>query len=90
MSMNGKTGYDEAALRDAHRHTIRNRGEIEHSQICHCICCRTYFRPSEIDSYTDGGETVICPYCDCDAVIGDGSGVALSDDLLQQMHERYF
>lgn len=77
-------------LKSAHMHTSHNRQEIEASQICCCISCQTFFKPSEIDSYTDEGATVICPCCDCDAVLGDACGIKLTDDLLEKLHQRYF
>jgi len=82
--------YSDDALKDAHMHTIHNRKEVEASQFCYCICCRTFFKPSEIDCYTDETTTVICPYCDCDAVIGEACGIKLTDELLEQLHGKYF
>lgn len=73
-----------------HSHTIYNRNEIEHSLFCYCICCQTFFKPSEIDNYTDEGTTAICPYCDCDAVLGEACGIKLNDRLLEALHKKYF
>ncbi len=81
---------NDNALTEAHGHTIHNREEVEASQFCYCISCRTFFRPSEIDDYADGGATAICPYCDCDAVLGEACGIKLTDELLEQLHDRYF
>lgn len=81
--------YDDA-LADAHLHTADNRKEVESSRFCYCICCQTFFKPTEIENYTDGGATVVCPYCDCDAVIGEGCGIRLTDELLDSLHQRYF
>lgn len=80
----------EDALRDAHQHTIHNREEVEKSSTCHCIACQTSFKPSDIDDYADAGDTALCPNCDCDAVIGDACGIELCDELLQQLHDKYF
>lgn len=82
--------YDDDVLCETHRHTANNREEIERSQFCYCICCRTFFKPSEIDCYTDEGITAICPYCDCDAVMGEGCGIKMTDALLEQLHNKYF
>lgn len=90
VTIDGRLEKKDDELKDAHRHTIDNREEVESSQICHCICCQTFFQPSEIESYADGGTTAICPYCDCDAVLGDGSGIKLTDELLEKLHQRYF
>lgn len=82
--------YTEVALMAAHMHTIHNREEVEASQSCCCISCRTFFKPSEIESYTDEDTTVICPYCSTDAVLGDACGIKLTDELLEQLHNKYF
>ena len=82
--------YSEEELKDAHRHTIHNRQEVEVSQFCYCISCRTFFKPSEIECYADGDDTAICPYCDCDAVIGNACGIRLTDELLERLHDKYF
>lgn len=81
---------NEDTLKSAHMHTGHNREEVEASLVCYCISCRTFFRPSEIDGYSDEGKTVICPYCDCDAVLGDACGIKFTDDLLEKLHQRYF
>lgn len=81
---------NDNALTHAHGHTMHNRKEVESSQFCYCISCQTFFRPSEIDDYADGGTTAICPYCGCDAVIGEACGIRLTDELLDRLHDKYF
>lgn len=81
---------NDNALTHAHGHTMHNRKEVESSQFCYCISCQTFFRPSEIDDYADGGTTAICPYCGCDAVIGEACGIKLTDELLDRLHDKYF
>lgn len=90
MNVLNMKSYDDDALLEAHRHTVQNRKEIEASQFCYCICCQTFFKPSEIVDYTDGGATAICPYCDCDAVLGEACGIKLTDELLENLHIKYF
>ena len=86
----GRIEKADDKLRDAHLHTSHNRGEIERSMMCYCISCQTFFKPEEVVDYADSGATAICPYCDCDAVIADGSGVKMTDRLLAVLHKRYF
>lgn len=88
--MKTKFQYSEYGLKDAHRHTSHNRREVDASKFCCCISCRTFFKPSEIDCYADEGDTAICPYCDCDAVLGDACGIKLTDELLEDLHQKYF
>ena len=82
LNIDGRLEKNDDKLKDAHLHTSQNRSEIEHSKWCYCIACQTIFKPEEVTGYADGGETVICPYCDCDAVLGDGFGFKLADELL--------
>lgn len=88
--MAGLHDIDDEALSSAYLHCYDNRKEIERSRICYCICCGTFVQPSEINSYVDDGRTAICPRCDCDAIIGDGCGIGLDDNLLAALHDRYF
>lgn len=90
QTIDGRLEKKDDALLDAHLHTADNREEVEASQVCYCICCQTFFKPTEIDEYTDGGATAICPYCDCDAVIGDACGIPMTDELLERLHNKYF
>ena len=90
MTVDGRLARKDDLLKDAHLHTSCNRAEIEESKLCHCICCQTQFHSSEISEYTDEGDTAICPYCDCDAVIGDASGIRMTNELLERLNEKYF
>lgn len=38
----------------------------------------------------DDGETVWCPYCDIDSVLGDAAGFPLTDEFLRDMNHRSF
>lgn len=90
LTTEGQNEKTEDKLRDAHLHTSSNRSEIENSKVCYCISCQTFLKPEEVVDYTDNGETAICPYCYCDAIIADGSGVKLTDELLADLHNKYF
>ena len=80
---------NEIELEDAHRHSVRNRGKIEQSSLCGCFSCNRLFLPSEVEDYIDEGETALCPYCSVDSVIGDASGIQLSEEFLHKMYERW-
>lgn len=86
----GRIEKEEDKLRDAHLHTSHNRREVENSKECNCICCQRIFPADEIEDYADGGETAICPYCDCDTLIADSSGIKLTKELLSQLNKKYF
>lgn len=82
--------YDMFSLIETHKHTSPNRKETDRSDICYCICCKTRFYSSEIAEHTDMGDTAICPYCNCDTVIGNASGIKMTDELLKKLNEKYF
>lgn len=90
MTPQGRIEEENDKLKDAHLHTDYNRDEIEHSKTCYCISCQTIFKPEEVEDYVDGGQTGICPYCDCDAIIADASGIKMTNKLLADLHMRYF
>ncbi len=90
ISINGRLEKDDDRLKDAHLHTANNREEIEHSQYCGCIYCERIYQAEDIDDYIDNGQTALCPYCDCDSVIGDGSGIELNEKLLDKLNKKYF
>lgn len=74
----------------AHQASKNHRAGLEASQQCGCFYCLHIYPPSEIEEWVDGGQTALCPYCGIDSVIGDASGVPVSEDFLSQMRERYF
>ncbi len=80
---------NKVELKDAHRHSFRNRGEIELSSQCGCFNCNRIFHSSEVEDYTDDGETALCPYCGVDSLIADASGIQLSEEFLHCMHKRW-
>lgn len=86
----------------AHRHTSKNRREIEASKSCGCFYCMQIFPPTEIVAWAGldvidldsplvaDAETALCPYCGSESVIGDKSGFAVSAQFLDSMHEAWF
>lgn len=74
----------------AHKHSSKHREEIEKSEKCGCFFCLSIFAPSEIEDWTDGGQTAICPECMVDSVIGDASGFPITEDFLKEMKDHWF
>jgi hypothetical protein len=81
---------EETDLGLAHKHCFRNREELQSSRVAGCFYCLRRFAPEEIDVWHDAGITAECPYCNIDSVIGDASGIPMSDDFLEAMHARFF
>jgi hypothetical protein len=78
-------------IKQAHEHTTDNRIEIESSEICGCISCKSIFSPSEIAQWLkEGTGTALCPKCGIDAVIGSSSGFPITLDFLSQMNRHWF
>ena len=80
---------------DAHKHSIRHREQIIHSQSCGCFYCLQIFLPTEVKRWIDDGETskdqtALCPNCGIDAVIGSQSGFPIEPQFLKKMHDYWF
>ncbi len=56
----------------------------DHKVSCY-YCCRTYLA-SKIENYTDGGNTIICPYCMVDSVLDR----EFRFEELKKMHKSMF
>ncbi len=50
-------------------HAIKNRKQAEAAKQVGCYHCVEVFDSKEINEYTDGEETVLCPKCHVDAVL---------------------
>lgn len=80
----------KSALNEVHKHSFRNKTEVQGSQVCHCFHCKEQFPSSEVLEWTDEDETALCPKCGIDAVMGDASGVEMTPALLRAMNEFWF
>lgn len=80
----------QQALKDIHRHSFKNREEIQSSVLCHCFACKEASASSHVTEWADDGDTALCPRCGIDSVIGDASGFEMTPALLQQMSTFWF
>jgi hypothetical protein len=94
--------YSQDVLIAAHRHSSQNRQELQASTNCGCFyCCEIY--AAEISAWIEddwnGGPplqerdkwTARCAKCDIDSVLGDASGLPVSDrQFLIAMHKHWF
>lgn len=69
---------------------MKNRQIIQQSVNAGCFKCLKIFPVSEIKQYTDNDQTVICPYCDVDSVVGDMCGFKLSESILKTAHDFWY
>lgn len=76
----------------ASKASFKNLGAVMNSEMCGCYSCRRIFPASEVEEWIpDGyGATAMCPYCSIDAVLGDVSGIPIQEDVLKELHERWF
>lgn len=82
---------NEAELKAAHDRSWKHRSEIENSTICGCFFCLATFVPGEINEWIDDQTTAMCPRCGIDSVIGNASGLPVSDQsFLDEMASHYF
>jgi hypothetical protein len=68
----------------------RHRIALEASTRCACFFCFRAFAASEIKAWIDADTTALCPGCGVDAVLGNASGLSISDGFLRKMHQHYF
>ncbi|HEX7901918.1 MAG TPA: hypothetical protein VF950_29435 [Planctomycetota bacterium] len=82
-------------FREAHRHSLDNRDEIEKSDRCACFYCLAVFKPGDIQEWIWEGKdgvarTALCPKCGIDTVIGSASGIDLDPKFIEKMRDVYF
>ena len=84
---------DKIVLEKVHKHSSKHREEVLKSELCGCFYCEAIFKPSEIEEWieedkNDIGQTVLCPKCGIDSVIGSKSGFPINNhELLKKMHK---
>ena len=85
--------FKDVDFDEAHRHCTANKVEIQKSKQCGCFFCVLMFPSADVVEYINepaGGETAFCPICGIDSVIGDASGIALTEHFLKQMNKEFF
>ena len=89
------TGYQRDYLKVAHKHSSLHKKEVLQSDLCGCFYCLKTFKSDEIAEWIDTDnskdETALCPLCGIDSVIGDKSGLPVTDAIfLNDMNSLYF
>ena len=75
----------------AYAHATSNRAELNASAFAGCFYCGEVYPASHVDRYLEGEGTACCPECHIDSVIGDASGLPISDpSFLGAMHQAWF
>jgi len=86
---------EDHLLRVAHRKSSNHRGEIEGSHRCGCFYCKGIFGPNQIVDWIDTSnphsqQTALCPACGIDSMIGDASGLQITEEFLEEMRTAWF
>ena len=69
---------------------IKNRQLVSAGTNAGCFHCLKIFLVSEIKDYTDNNQTVICPYCQVDSVLGDSCGFQLTEEILKKANQFWY
>ena len=69
---------------------MKNKNIVKQSQKAGCFHCLNIFDTTEIKSYTDNNQTVICPKCGIDSVVGDMCGFELNEQILKNAHQFWY
>ena len=74
----------------ADKATSHNRATVEGSGLCGCGYCGGIFPSSAVTEKLLDGDTVLCPRCYNEFVIGDASGIPVRKDVLEELHDWFF
>lgn len=69
-----------------------NRESISKSSTCVCYHCLCRFSANAVDNWIEDikDDTAICPACGIDSVLGDATGLDLSDAVILQVSKKSF
>lgn len=82
-----------AAICELNEQSAYNRSLAAHARRCGCFHCGSMFDYVEIEKWleeADGEDTVLCPYCEVDAVIVGTDEFPLSTALLSKLYMEWF
>jgi len=85
---------ERTIVEKAYSHCLNNKQEIVESSICGCFNCETIFKGGDVFRTPEGitvteDDTVICPKCSVDSIIGSASGFDINPFLLSVLHQAY-
>lgn len=80
--------YWDVHSEEVHSASYENEEVIRASDECGCFSCGSIYPSSEVLHFNN--HTAFCPYCHIDSVIGDASGLPISQDFLEDMKEAWF
>jgi len=69
---------------------IKNKTLVDSSNNVGCFHCMKMIDKTTITQFTDNGQTVICPLCSIDSVIGDACGLEINEQNLIQANNFWY
>lgn len=75
--------YTDKTFLRAHELTAYHKNKLESSEFCGCYMCHSIFRTNRIETWVDGGQTALCPFCHMDAVIPESPRIPLCQEFLK-------
>jgi hypothetical protein len=82
--------FENDFLTFAHIHCSENLEELKESKNIGCFYCRSMVEFVDIKEWTDAASTALCPLCGIDSLIGDASGIVVTEVFLDAMFNRWF
>ena len=84
------TSMPDSDLGLAHKHCIQHRAEVEASEICGCFyCLSTFHRPRSWSGSTTAKQHS-ARGARSTRFLGPASGLPITRNFLERMHERWF
>lgn len=69
---------------------MKNRQSVLLGTNAGCFHCLKIFDVKQITEFTDNNQTILCPHCKTDSVIGDACGFTLNADILQKANQFWY
>lgn len=85
-----KMALNKKIILDAPKRSFKNKSSIKSCNNCGCYNCKKIFSTKEIQKWTDGWETAICPKCEIDSIIPDADDFELNEKSLNEIHNYWF
>ena len=78
-------------IKSTFRLVTQNKMLLNQSNYAACYSCKRIFKSKDVTTFlNEGVGTAVCPYCGIDSVLGDKTGLGLSVENIQQLHDYWF
>lgn len=80
----------ESQLNILQAYSSHNKKYIDTADSCYCFHCKSSFKATDIVSYTDNGQTALCPKCHVDTIIPDSINHEVNESIIEEMNKYWF